>query len=769
MKRLFAFLASLLLLVGCEELLPKEKPVITLDPDQSTSVTVDAEGGSFDVHFTSALPWSVEIVYSGGSGGWAGISKGSGEGGYAIEKVQVIVQKNESDVQRSAKLVIKSDTVTEEVSFTQSAATTDPGHGQDPEPAVFKLTEGSAEVGADGGKVQVTVQYNVDYEITIPVDWIREVETKSYDEKVHTFEIDANVMAESRSATLSFCGNGTCIPFVITQEAAEQKEPDPDPVFNLSDGSAEVDAEGGRIQVTVQYNVDYEIMIPVDWIREVETKSYDEKVHTFEIDANTETGSRSATISFCGNGTCLPFNVSQAAAEEEPEPEPDPVFGLSKSEAEVGAEGGTVDVTVTANIEYEYTINVDWITEVTTRNTTDRTHVFEVAPNTESESRTATISFCGNETCHPFVITQAAAETDVYLDVDNVNISVAAEGTASPVTVNVTSNLPWNVASDAAWCEVSPSSGENDGSFDITVSENVSYDSRMANITVSAVDGSLSRTIAVIQSPAQKEEGDDSWVEAEFVHRSLAFRFTADWCGFCPMMATAMSDAQKELPGKLEVISVHGGGSGLACSASNTLANNYPIDGFPTGLVDGRTYIANYAIPVTTSLIVEAVNETESKYETVTAASWTSKVSGSQVTMDLSAYIKKAGSYKITALLVEDKVISYQADYNNGASDAYEHNGIIRAALSNVLGEDVEVTEDAQVKTFTYSAELPSECNKDNVRVVVYIQRKDSDNSYYVDNTASATVGKDKNLDISSGSWSDGNEGIVPGDDISIK
>ena len=674
MKRLFAFLASLLLLVGCEELLPKEKPVITLDPDQSTSVTVDAEGGSFDVHFTSALPWSVEIVYSGGSGGWAGISKGSGEGGYAIEKVQVIVQKNESDVQRSAKLVIKSDTVTEEVSFTQSAATTDPGHGKDPEPAVFKLTEGSAEVGADGGKVQVTVQYNVDYEITIPVDWIREVETKSYDEKVHTFDIDANVIAESRSATLSFCGNGTCIPFVITQEAAEQKEP-----------------------------------------------------------------------------------------------EPDPVFGLSKSEAEVGAEGGTVDVTVTANIEYEYTINVDWITEVTTRNTTDRTHVFEVAPNTGSESRTATISFCGNETCHPFVITQAAAETDVYLDVDNVSISVAAEGTASPVTVNVTSNLPWNVASDAAWCEVSPSSGENDGSFDITVSENVSYDSRMGNIKVSAVDGSLSRTIAVIQSPAQKEEGDDSWVEAEFVHRSLAFRFTADWCGFCPMMATAMSDAQKELPGKLEVISVHGGGSGLACSASNTLANNYPIDGFPTGLVDGRTYIANYAIPVTTSLIVEAVNETESKYETVTAASWTSKVSGSQVTMDLSAYIKKAGSYKITALLVEDKVISYQADYNNGASDAYEHNGIIRAALSNVLGEDVEVTEDAQVKTFTYSAELPSECNKDNVRVVVYIQRKDSDNSYYVDNTASATVGKDKNLDMSSGSWSDGNEGIVPGDDISVK
>ena len=679
MRRLLAFLASLLLIWGCEELFPTEKPMISLDSDQAKSVTVSEDGGSFDVAFTSALSWTAEIVYSDGADGWASLNKTSGEGGYNIAKIKVAVQKNESGEERSAKLVIKSDTVSEEITFTQPAAEVNPGPGPgpEPEPAVFELTEGSAEIGAEGGKIQVTVQFNVEYECTVTVDWIREVETKAYDEKVHTFEIDANTATESRSATISFCGNGTCIPFTVTQ----------------------------------------------------------------------------------------------AANEEEPEPEPEPVFELSKNSAEVVADGGTVDVTVTANVDYEYTVTVDWITEkeIVAVSDTEKKYVFEVAANTATESRSVTISFCGNGTCIPFTVTQAAAEPEYYINVDRMNVSVQAEGTSSPVTVNVTSNVAWTVAIDAAWCTVSPASGENNGSFAVTVSENTSYDSRMANIIVASPDGTVSKNIAVIQSPAQQEGGDDAWKTAGFYHRSLAFRFTADWCGYCPMMATAMSNAQKQLSGKLEVISVHGSGSGLACDASNTLANSYSISSFPTGLVDGRTFVENYDIATTTTKIVDAVNDTEAKYDTYTGTSWTSSVSGSQVTLDLAAYIKKAGSYKVTALLVEDKVTGYQADYNNGTSDNYEHTGIIRAALSDALGESFEISADGQIKNFTYTATLPSECNVSNVRVVVYIQRLDaSKNSYYVDNSASAKVGKSQALEVTSGNWSDGNEGIVPGDDINL-
>ena len=775
MKRLLFFILSVLMIWSCGEILPEEQPMITLDPDQPAVMAVAAAGESFDIIFTSSMAWTTEVVYSDNDSGWIRLNKTEGDGGVTIAKVKVTVSKNELEKPRSAKLVIKSDTISEEISFIQEAAKVEPEPEPEPEPeVVFNLSDGTAQVAAEGGRVQVTVQYNVEYECTVSADWIREVETKSYNETVHVFEVDANTQTEARTTTITFCGNGKCIPFVVTQDAAEQEpdpgtdpdpepEPEPDVVFSLSDDSEDISADGGAVELIVQHNIDYEYTIPVDWIHEVTTKNVEEDVHTFVVDRNTGTEPRSAVISFCGNGTCIPFVVNQAAGE------PEAVFELSDNSAEVGAEGGIVDVTVTSNVEYDYSITVDWVTEVTTRTTIERTHTFEVAPNTGTESRTVTISFCGNDTCKPFTITQTGSEPDRYLNIDKTNVSVPVEGTSSPVTVNVISNTAWNVASDSDWCSVNPASGENDGSFNITVTENTSTSSRLATVTVSSATGAVAKTIAVVQSPVYQEQDEDSWKNAEFEHVSFAFRFTADWCGYCPQMATAMSNAQKELAGKFEVVSVHAGSSGLASDASSKLTNHYSILNFPTGLVDGRTTVDNNEISVTTSKILAAVKDTEDKYDVVTGTSWTSQVSGGQVVLNLSAYIKKSGSYKVTALLVEDKVYAFQKDYTNGDTDKYEHKGIIRAALSDALGEDFDVAEDGQVKNFTYSTALPSSCNVNNVRVVVYIQRRDTSmNSYYVDNSASAAVGKKKHLSVVSDSWSDGNEGIVPGDDITF-
>ncbi len=578
MKRLLAFLSSMLLILGCDEPLTEVQPLITLDSDQARSVTVSAEGDVFYVSFTSALAWTSEIVFPGGAGDWARPDKPAGEGGYAIAKVMVSVAKNDSGAERSARLVIKSGTVDEEITFTQPAASTDPGPGPGPETPVFKLIEKSADVGAEGGRIKVTVQFNVDYYNTVPVDWIREVETKAVEEKTHYFEIDANTSSEPRSATLSFCGNDMCIPFTITQTGME-------------------------------------------------------------------------------------------------------VAG--------------------------------------------------------------------------------------YITVDKTNVSVPAEGSQSPVTVNVASNMNWTVSSDSEWCVVSPSSGQNDGPFAISVSANTSDDARIATVTVTSADGSVSRNVSVVQAGVKTEYGDDGWKREEFHHRSLALRFTGDWCGFCPQMATAMKDADKELGYTLEVISVHGGGSTHQNEVSIGLVNHHGIGNYPTGLVDGRTYVQNMEIPVTTRNIVDAARDTESRYGTLTGASWTSSLSGNQVILNLSAYIKKAGSYKVTAYLVEDKIIGYQADYTYGASDRYEHNGVLKASFTDVLGNAFTVSEDNMIKDFTYSAAVPSGCVKENLRIVVFVEKADG-SEYYVDNSATEKVGVQKHLAVKSGNWIGGNEGIIPGDDITL-
>ena len=424
------------------------------------------------------------------------------------------------------------------------------------------------------------------------------------------------------------------------------------------------------------------------------------------------------------------------------------VFDVLEDSADVGVEGGTVKVTVRYNVEYECKVGVDWITEVDTKAYEDKVHTFMVSANESAEARSTTISFCGNGTCLPFVVNQAGVPADSNLLVDKESIAVSYTGTSTPVVVNVSSNTAWTVKSDSDWCSVIPPSGTGNGHFKVSVSKNMSYESRNAVLSVTSRDNpSVLCEIYVTQEARPEQEIDDSWKTAEFEHRSLFMRFTADWCGYCPIMAKSASLAQESLPGKIEVLSVHGGGSGLACSASGSLVSHYKVNGFPSGLVDGRTWISNAAPDKTSALIVKAVNDLEAEYETFTGASWTSDISGTTVSLDLITYIRKAGSYKVTALLVEDKIIGYQADYENGASYSYTHDGVVRAAFSNVLGESFSLSEDKQVKRFAYSVKIPSGCNKNNLKVVVYIQRSD-DGSYYVDNVAAAKVGDDKALAV---------------------
>lgn len=559
------------------------------------------------------------------------------------------------------------------------------------------------------------------------------------------------ITSETKKATVSF-----------TQEGHKGLLPGPDKdlVFRLTEKSAEVPADGGTVKVTVEYNVDYECKVAVDWIREVESRSYDQKVHVFEVLPNENEASRNTTISFCGNGTCIPFHIEQAGSPPEQE---DPVFKLSSQSAEIEAEGGMAEVTVTTNVEYSYEVPVDWIKEVTTKAADEYVHTFKILPNENSEERSAVISFCGNNSCVPFIITQKGLVPESRLEVDTKTISVEATGTLSPLVVNVLANISWIVNSDAEWCVIDPSSGENDGSFYMSVSENVSSVPRVATVTVSSSEGALSREISVIQDSGNPDV-DDSWKALDFIHKSLFIRFTADWCPYCPIMANALSYAQTELPDKLIAVSVHGDNSRLASSASIALADYYGITAFPTGVIDYIRMIANYADEqYIADNIINTIKEIDYSHEAVTGASWTSSVTGSQAFLDLSLYIKKSGTYKVTALIVEDGIIGYQAE----AYYDYVHNAVLRASFTDVTGDTFTVTGEGTKKDFNYSLAIPDGCNVDNMSVVVYVQKLE-DGIYSVDNAASAELGSEKKLAVTSGNWGNGNEAIVPGDDINI-
>lgn len=279
----------------------------------------------------------------------------------------------------------------------------------------------------------------------------------------------------------------------------------------------------------------------------------------------------------------------------------------------------------------------------------------------------------------------------------------------------------------------------------------------------------------IVVKGSEDPDDPEEWAGKEFWHKSLGMRFTATWCGYCPNLATSFAKAISQYPNKIEMLNLHPTSSNLGFSGTSKLENIFRITGYPTGMIDYRNSIANYTSnDYTARLIVNAAKETESNYPTKTGISFTSSVSGSKLNLNVKLYIKEKGDYKVTAVLLEDNIIGYQ----NGGGDNYNHSSIARVAITDITGDAVSTSEDNKTVSKNYTATIPSSCDKNNLRVLVYVLRQYGSQTiirtadygdYYVDNAISAAVGTTQDLVFSDGTVYGGNEDTKDGGEITLK
>lgn len=279
-----------------------------------------------------------------------------------------------------------------------------------------------------------------------------------------------------------------------------------------------------------------------------------------------------------------------------------------------------------------------------------------------------------------------------------------------------------------------------------------------------------SATNIVVKGSEEPEE----WASKEFWHRSLAMRFTATWCGYCPNLATGFAKAVSQYPNKIEQLNLHPTSSNLGFSGTSALSNIFNVTGYPTGMIDYRSRIGNYASDYAATTVVDAVKETEKNYPIKTGISFSSSVSGSTLNLNVKLYIKEKGDYKVTAVLLEDNIIGYQ----NDGGDNYNHSSIARVAITDITGDAVSTSEDNKTVSKNYTATIPSSCDKNNLRVLVYVLRQYGSQTiirtadygdYYVDNAISAAVGTTQDLVFSDGTVYGGNEDTKDGGEITLK
>lgn len=283
-------------------------------------------------------------------------------------------------------------------------------------------------------------------------------------------------------------------------------------------------------------------------------------------------------------------------------------------------------------------------------------------------------------------------------------------------TVKVLTDVVYECFIDADWVREPVTKAPRVREHIFNVDPNPLSEKRSATITFTY--GSMSEVFTL----SQREHGTeaDDWMYEDFVRRSLAMRFTADWCGYCPVMADAFDMAKIQMPHDVEMAAFHGNKSTYEFSGTSKLIDRFLTGSFPTGVVDARASIPSYASAILiASILTDVVKESFATYPSTVGIEFNSTLSGDALDVDLSLYIKEADTYRVSVLLLEDGIVGYQ----NGKGSAYEHNNVVRLAFTSGMGDTFKTEEDNQIWKSSYSAAVSSGWDRENLKILVYVEK----------------------------------------------
>ena len=269
----------------------------------------------------------------------------------------------------------------------------------------------------------------------------------------------------------------------------------------------QVPMEGGSVTVSLESNVNYEVVIPsdCDWLSlatdDPKSRGLEESSFTLNVNANKSYNNRSAIVKVVNTDENLSGSVSVSQSF-------DTVFKVDSTDFEIPMDGGTFTVNVESNVSYEVKLpeGCDWITPSIKKKDPDfKTEateiVFTVKENTGYDARDAIITLVNENANIATPLTVHQPFTAVF-KADKKTFEVPMEG--GTVTVNMESNVSYDVSipDDCDWVTLPSSSrtrGVKPSIVTLEVKENKTYHDRKVVVTIANKDAGVSVPITIDQ------------------------------------------------------------------------------------------------------------------------------------------------------------------------------------------------------------------------------------------------------------------------------
>lgn len=208
-KVLLSLMAIAVALVSCK----KEEQIVPEIKADKTEVTVPTAGTEDEdvfIEFESNVEWTAALKEAID---WGSITPAKGVAGKG--KIKIIADANQGNDARTAVVVVTAGSAQKEFTVTQL------------QKDAFSLVAEAAEVGAEGGEVEIKVMTNIAYEVVLPdgASWVKLATTKAYGEQVTKVTVEAyDELDGEREAVLTVKAAGfEAQEFTITQNGPESK------------------------------------------------------------------------------------------------------------------------------------------------------------------------------------------------------------------------------------------------------------------------------------------------------------------------------------------------------------------------------------------------------------------------------------------------------------------------------------------------------------------------------------------------------------------
>ena len=258
------------------------------------------------------------------------------------------------------------------------------------EPVIDEITINNAsfDFEANGGEETLSFSTNRDWTVSLAniangEKWctVTPLKGKAGDNNIQ-IRVVANKGYDDRNVSLTIAAGGTSRTVIINQKQQD--------ALTLTANKFEVGKNGGKINVEVKANIQYEVIISEtskSWISQsAKTRGLTSNNLSFDIAPSEEYDKRTGEIIIQSGELSETVHVYQSG---------EGVLLLTKSEYSVSDKGETIAVDLKSNFEFDVKMpDVDWVQSAAkTRGMSSHTLYYTIAPNETYDSREAEIIF----------------------------------------------------------------------------------------------------------------------------------------------------------------------------------------------------------------------------------------------------------------------------------------------------------------------------------------------------------------------------------------